>query len=137
MNKQVIYLLFFSTLFSQINISNELDVRYGNSSNDYNYNELILDSKITLFKTKYMIEGMFSFETLLMQLCSHFHHNPSQLGFECRGLFYSYYRDTLEVTNNNSNIIIYLSISILYQLCYAILLQFDHNLTVFVTLRQT
>jgi len=76
LNKQVIYLLFFSTLFSQINISNELDVRYGNSSNDYNYNELILDSKITLFKTNYMIEGIFSFENS----------NPPEIGLDERGL---------------------------------------------------
>ena len=76
MNKQVIYLLFFSTLFSQINISNELDVRYGNSSNNYNYNELILDSKITLFKTNYMIEGIFSFENS----------NPPEIGLDERGL---------------------------------------------------
>ena len=76
MSKQVIYLLFFSTLFSQINISNELDVRYGNSSNNYNYNELILDSKITLFKTNYMIEGIFSFENS----------NPPEIGLDERGL---------------------------------------------------
>ena len=76
MNKQIIYLLFFSTLFSQINISNELDVRYGNSSNDYNYSELILDSKITLFKTNYMIEGIFSFENS----------NPPEIGLDERGL---------------------------------------------------
>jgi len=76
LNKQIIYLLFFSTLFSQINISNELDVRYGNSSNDYNYNELILDSKITLFKTNYMIEGIFSFENS----------NPPEIGLDERGL---------------------------------------------------
>ena len=76
MNKQIIYLLFLSTLFSQINISNELDVRYGNSSNDYNYNELILDSKITLFKTNYMIEGIFSFENS----------NPPEIGLDERGL---------------------------------------------------
>jgi len=76
LSKQLIYLLFFSTLFSQINISNELDVRYGNSSNDYNYNELILDSKITLFKTNYMIEGIFSFENS----------NPPEIGLDERGL---------------------------------------------------
>tara|TARA_Y100000816_G_C26105502_1_gene587310 strand:- start:959 stop:2638 length:1680 start_codon:yes stop_codon:yes gene_type:complete len=76
LNKQIIYLLFFSTLFSQINISNELDVRYGNSSNDYNYSELILDSKITLFKTNYMIEGIFSFENS----------NPPEIGLDERGL---------------------------------------------------
>ena len=76
MSKQLIYLLFFSTLFSQINISNELDVRYGNSSNDYNYNELILDSKITLFKTNYKIEGIFSFENS----------NPPEIGLDERGL---------------------------------------------------
>ena len=76
MNKQIIYLLFFSTLFSQVNISNELDVRYGNSSNDYNYSELILDSKITLFKTNYMIEGIFSFENS----------NPPEIGLDERGL---------------------------------------------------
>lgn len=76
MSKQVIYLLFFSTLFSQINISNELEVRYGNSSNNYNYNELILDSKITLFKTNYMIEGIFSFENS----------NPPEIGLDERGL---------------------------------------------------
>ena len=76
MSKQLIYLLFFSTLFSQINISNELEVRYGNSSNNYNYNELILDSKITLFKTNYMIEGIFSFENS----------NPPEIGLDERGL---------------------------------------------------
>ena len=76
MNKLIIYFLFFSVLFSQINISNELEVRYGNSNNNYNYNELILDSKITLFKTNYMIEGIFSFENS----------NPPEIGLDERGL---------------------------------------------------
>ena len=90
MNKQVILLLFFSTLFSQINISNELDVRYGNSSNDYNYNELILDSKITLFRTNYMIEGIFSFENS----------NPPEIGLDERGLrkyLIGYYNENFSV----------------------------------------
>ena len=90
MIKQVIYLLFFSTLFSQINISNELEVRYGNSSNNYNYNELILDSKITLFKTNYMIEGIFSFEKS----------NPPEIGLDERGLrkyFIGYYNENFSM----------------------------------------
>ena len=90
MSKQVIYLLFFSTLFSQINISNELEVRYGNSSNNYNFNELILDSKITLFKTNYMIEGIFSFENS----------NPPEIGLDERGLrkyLIGYYNDNVSM----------------------------------------
>ena len=90
MNKQIIYLLFFSTLFSQINISNELDVRYGNSSNDYNYSELIIDSKITLFKTNYMIEGIFSFENS----------NPPEIGLDERGLrkyLIGYYNENFSI----------------------------------------
>ena len=90
MNKLIIYFLFFSVLFSQINISNELEVRYGNSSNNYNYNELILDSKITLFKTNYMIEGIFSFENS----------NPPEIGLDERGLrkyLIGYYNENFSI----------------------------------------
>ena len=76
MNSLITFFLFFSTLYSQVNITNELEVRYGDSANDYNYNELILDSKITLFKTNYMIEGIFSFENS----------NPPEIGLDERGL---------------------------------------------------
>tara|TARA_B100000401_G_scaffold245403_1_gene166426 strand:- start:4343 stop:5983 length:1641 start_codon:yes stop_codon:yes gene_type:complete len=63
-------------LYSQVNITNELEVRYGDSANDYNYNELIFDTRISLFKPNYMIEGILSFERS----------NPPEIGLDERGL---------------------------------------------------
>ncbi len=76
MNSLITFFLFFSTLYSQVNITNELEVRYGGSANDYNYNELIFDTRISLFKPNYMIEGILSFERS----------NPPEIGLDERGL---------------------------------------------------
>ena len=76
MNSLITIFLFFSTLYSQVNITNELEVSYGDSSNDYNYNELIFDTRISLFKPNYMIEGILSFERS----------NPPEIGLDERGL---------------------------------------------------
>ena len=76
MNSIITFFLFFSTLYSQVNITNELEVRYGDSANDYNYNELIFDTRISLFKPNYMIEGILSFERS----------NPPEIGLDERGL---------------------------------------------------
>ena len=76
MNSLITFFLFFSTLYSQVNITNELEVRYGDSANDYNYNELIFDTRISLFKPNYMIEGILSFERS----------NPPEIGLDERGL---------------------------------------------------
>ena len=76
MNSLITFFLFFSTLYSQVNITNELEVRYGDSANDYNYNELIFDTRISLFKPNYMIEGILSFERS----------NPPEIGLNERGL---------------------------------------------------
>ena len=76
MNSLITIFLFFSTLYSQVNITNELEVRYGDSANDYNYNELIFDTRISLFKPNYMIEGILSFERS----------NPPEIGLDERGL---------------------------------------------------
>jgi len=76
LNSLITFFLFFSTLYSQVNITNELEVRYGGSANDYNYNELIFDTRISLFKPNYMIEGILSFERS----------NPPEIGLDERGL---------------------------------------------------
>ena len=76
MNSLITFFLLFSTLYSQVNITNELEVRYGDSANDYNYNELIFDTRISLFKPNYMIEGILSFERS----------NPQEIGLDERGL---------------------------------------------------
>ena len=76
MNSLITFFLFFSTLYSQVNITNELEIRYGDSANDYNYNELIFDTRISLFKPNYMIEGILSFERS----------NPPEIGLDERGL---------------------------------------------------
>ena len=76
MNSLITFFLFFSTLYSQVNITNELEVRYGDSANDYNYNELIFDTRISLFKPNYMIEGILSFERS----------DPPEIGLDERGL---------------------------------------------------
>ena len=76
MNSLIKFFLFFSTLYSQVNITNELEVRYGDSANDYNYNELIFDTRISLFKPNYMIESILSFERS----------NPPEIGLDERGL---------------------------------------------------
>ena len=76
MNSLITFFLFFSTLYSQVNITNELEVRYGDSANDYNYNELIFDTRISLIKPNYMIEGILSLERS----------NPPEIGLDERGL---------------------------------------------------
>ena len=63
MNSLITFFLFFSTLYSQVNITNELEVRYGDSANDYNYNEVYLDTKLSLNREDYRLESIFTFET--------------------------------------------------------------------------
>ena len=76
MNKFVGYILFFSTLFSQVEIDNEFKARYAKSTNDYNYNELIFDTRISFFKPSYLIEGLLSFERS----------SPPEIGLDEKGL---------------------------------------------------
>ena len=76
MNKFVGYILFFSTLFSQVEIDNEFKARYAKSTNNYNYNELIFDTRISFFKPSYLIEGLLSFERS----------SPPEIGLDEKGL---------------------------------------------------
>ena len=58
----LITIFFFTTIYSQIDISNRLLTRYGDSQNDYNYSEIYLDTKIFFQKENYRLESFFTLE---------------------------------------------------------------------------
>ena len=72
----LVAIFFFTTLYSQIDISNRLSARYGDSSNEYNYSEIYLDTKIFLQKESYRIESLFTLEAS----------NPPEIGLDINGL---------------------------------------------------
>lgn len=90
LNKIIIHSLFLSFLFSQINTETELEVRYGNSENDFNYSEVFVDSRFLFQNTDYMINGLLSFEQSY----------PPEIGLNENGLrkvLIGYYKDDLSV----------------------------------------
>ena len=63
MIKRVLLLMLLLTYsYSQTDVSNQLSVRYGDSKNDYNYNEVYLDTKLSLNREDYRLESIFTFE---------------------------------------------------------------------------
>ncbi len=90
LNKIIIYSLFLSFLFSQINTETELEVRYGDSENDFNYSEFFVDSRFLFQNTDYMISGLLSFEQSY----------PPEIGLNENGLrkvLIGYYKNDLSV----------------------------------------
>ena len=69
-------IFFFTIVYSQTDISNRLSVRYGDSNNEYYYNEIYLDTKIFLQKENYRIESLFTLEAS----------NPPEIGLDINGL---------------------------------------------------
>jgi hypothetical protein len=65
-----------SFLSAQVNYSNDLQVRYGDSSNDFNYNEIYLNSTISYIQKDYILEAILSFENS----------NPPEIGLDQTGL---------------------------------------------------
>lgn len=55
-------ILLLTSIYSQTDVSNQLSVRYGDSKNDYNYNEVYLDTKLSLNRQDYRLESIFTFE---------------------------------------------------------------------------
>ena len=55
-------ILLLTSIYSQTDVSNQLSVRYGDSKNDYNYNEVYLDTKLSLNREDYRLESIFTFE---------------------------------------------------------------------------
>ena len=51
----------FTSAYSQVDISNQLSARYGDSDNDYNYNEIYLDTKLSLNRENYRLESILNF----------------------------------------------------------------------------
>ncbi|MDC1145671.1 DUF6029 family protein [Candidatus Marinimicrobia bacterium] len=72
----LLIIFFFTTVHSQTDISNRLSVRYGDSSNEYNYSEIYLDTKMFLQREGYRIESLFTFEAS----------NPPEIGLDINGL---------------------------------------------------
>lgn len=69
-------IFFFTTAYSQIDISNRLSTRYGDSQNDYEYSEIYLDTKIFFQKENYRLESLFSLEAS----------KPPEIGLDFNGL---------------------------------------------------
>ena len=77
MNKNLVFFVFLSSfLIAQVNYSNDLQARYGNSKNDYNYNEIYLNSTISYLHKDYILEAILSFENS----------NPPEIGLDQTGL---------------------------------------------------
>ena len=72
----LITIFFFTTVYSQIDISNRILTRYGDSQNDYNYSEIYLDTKIFFQKENYRLESFFTLEAS----------NPPEIGLDFNGL---------------------------------------------------
>ena len=76
----------FTSAYSQVDISNQLSARYGDSDNDYNYNEIYLDTKLSLNRENYRLESILNFEVS----------DPPEIGLNANGLdgyLFGFYND--------------------------------------------
>jgi hypothetical protein len=76
----------FTSAYSQVDISNQLSARYGDSDNDYNYNEIYLDTKLSLNRENYRLESILNFEVS----------DPPESGLNANGLdgyLFGFYND--------------------------------------------
>ena len=79
-------ILLLTYSYSQTDVSNQLSVRYGDSKNDYNYNEVYLDTKLSLNREDYRLESIFTFEIS----------DPPEIGLKEDGLrkfLFGFYND--------------------------------------------
>jgi len=79
-------ILLLTSIYSQTDVSNQLSVRYGDSKNDYNYNEVYLDTKLSLNREDYRLESIFTFEIS----------DPPEIGLKEDGLrkfLFGFYND--------------------------------------------
>ncbi len=79
-------ILLLTSSYSQTDVSNQLSVRYGDSKNDYNYNEVYLDTKLSLNREDYRLESIFTFEIS----------DPPEIGLKEDGLrkfLFGFYND--------------------------------------------
>ena len=79
-------ILLLASIYSQTDVSNQLSVRYGDSKNDYNYNEVYLDTKLSLNREDYRLESIFTFEIS----------DPPEIGLKEDGLrkfLFGFYND--------------------------------------------
>ena len=84
--KIYIIILLFTSAYSQVDISNQLSVRYGDSDNDYNYNEIYLDTKLSFNRENYRLESLLTFEVS----------DPAEIGLNAKGLdryLFGFYND--------------------------------------------
>lgn len=84
--KIYIIILLFTSAYSQVDISNQLSVRYGDSNNDYNYNEIYLDTKLSFNRENYRLESLLTFEVS----------DPAEIGLNAKGLdgyLFGFYND--------------------------------------------
>jgi len=85
-NKVFTAILLLTSIYSQTDVSNQLSVRYGDSKNDYNYNEVYLDTKLSLNREDYRLESIFTFEIS----------DPPEIGLKEDGLrkfLFGFYND--------------------------------------------
>jgi len=85
-NKVLTAILLLTYSYSQTDVSNQLSVRYGDSKNDYNYNEIYLDTKLSLNREDYRLESIFTFEIS----------DPPEIGLKEDGLrkfLFGFYND--------------------------------------------
>ncbi|MEC7919153.1 MAG: DUF6029 family protein [Candidatus Neomarinimicrobiota bacterium] len=85
-NKVLTAILLLTYSYSQTDVSNQLSVRYGDSKNDYNYNEVYLDTKLSLNREDYRLESIFTFEIS----------DPPEIGLKedgLRKLLFGFYND--------------------------------------------
>ena len=85
-NKVLTAMFLLTYSYSQTDVSNQLSVRYGDGKNDYNYNEIYLDTKLSLNQEDYRLESIFTFEIS----------DPPEIGLKDDGLrkfLFGFYND--------------------------------------------
>ena len=78
-NRVFINILLLGCTYSQgvaIDTSNQISARYGDSDNDYSYSEIYLDTRLSIDRSNYRLESIFTFEIS----------NPPEIGLNEQGL---------------------------------------------------
>ena len=75
-NYAVLFLIFFTNIYSQSDFSNQLTARYGKSENDFSYNEIYFDTKFSFNRPSYRIDSVLAFELS----------DPPEIGLNEKGL---------------------------------------------------
>ena len=101
--KLLVITIFFTAIFSQVDISNQLSVRHGASNikisdiifkdgpyDDFDYNEIYLDTRLSLNRENYRFESLFTFELS----------DPPEIGLNLSGLdryLFGFYNDSFSI----------------------------------------